>query len=240
MGVTLHSSVLTSLGTQIVEGERPPGSVITLDRLCGEFSVSRTVAREVVQVLSSMRLVESRRRTGVRVLPRDEWDPFDPLLLRWRLAGRDRAELLNKLSQVRAAVEPRAAALAAGHADEEQRARVAELADLMETSGARGDLEEFLAHDIEFHRLLLTASGNEMFAGLGDVVEEVLRGRTDHHLMPPRPKPEARRLHHMVAEAVATGSPDLAEKAMSAICAEVLTAMGAATDGDAEAEAPGD
>ena len=32
----------------------------------------------VVQVLVSMGLVESRRRTGVRILPRERWDDFDP------------------------------------------------------------------------------------------------------------------------------------------------------------------
>ena len=99
------------------------------------------------------------------------------------------------------------------------------LAEEMETSGAAGDLATFLDLDIAFHRLLLTASGNLMFEALGDVVEEVLRGRTDHHLMPAEPKPEARRLHLMVAEAVAAGDADVAQAAMHAICVEVVSEM---------------
>ena len=224
--VTLHTSMLESLGTRIVEGELPAGSVITLEWLGQEFGVSRTVAREVVQVLTSVGLVESRRRTGIRVLDHTVWDPFAPLVLRWRLAGARRAETLAQLSQLRAAVEPSAAALAARRADQAQRDRLVELAVLMEDAGSRGDLVTFLRHDVEFHRLLLGASGNDMFAGLGGVVEAVLLGRTEHHLMPPEPKPEARRLHTMVADAVASGQPDLAEAAMTAICAEVLSAMG--------------
>lgn len=223
--VTLHTSMLSSLGTRIVEGELPAGTVITLEWLGQEFGVSRTVAREVVQVLTSVGLVESRRRTGIRVLDRTSWDPFAPLVLRWRLAGSRRTETLAQLSQLRAAVEPKASALAARQADAAQRERIVELAGLMEDAGSRGDLELFLHHDVEFHRLLLIASGNEMFAGLGGVVEAVLRGRTEHHLMPPEPKPEARRLHTMVADAVASGQPELAEAAMTAICAEVLSAM---------------
>lgn len=225
--VTLHTSLLASLGTRIVEGELPAGTTITLEWLGQEFGVSRTVAREVVQVLTSVGLVESRRRTGIRVLPREHWDPFAPLVLRWRLAGRQRTETLAQMSQLRAAVEPVASGLAARRADEGQRARLLELAALMERTGAAGDLEAFLGHDVEFHRLLLTASGNDMFRGLGDVVEEVLRGRTEHRLMPARPKPEARRLHAMVADAVASGRPELAEAAMTAICAEVLSEMDA-------------
>lgn len=223
--VTLHESMLARLGTRIVEGELPAGSVMTLEWLGQEFGVSRTVAREVVQVLTSVGLVESRRRTGIRVLAHTAWDPFAPLVLRCRLAGSRREETLAQLSQLRAAVEPKASALAARHAGDDQRARLVELAGLMEEAGSRGDLVTFLGHDVEFHRLLLAASGNDMFAGLGGVVEEVLRGRTEHDLMPTEPKPEARRLHTMVADAVASGQPGLAEAAMTAICAEVLSAM---------------
>lgn len=224
---TLHTDVLASLGPRIVEGALPGDSMITLDWLCREYAVSRTIAREVVQVLASMGLVESRRRTGVRVLTEEHWDVFDPAVLRWWLASSRRPELLRQLSQLRVSVEPLAAALAAGHATDQQRAEVVTLAERMEEAGGRGDLTSFLEHDVAFHRLLLDASGNVLFARLGDVVEEVLRGRTDHHLMPSEPKPEARRLHSMVAEAVERGRPELAEAAMSAICAEVLAEMAA-------------
>ncbi|MGH3331896.1 MAG: FadR/GntR family transcriptional regulator, partial [Nocardioidaceae bacterium] len=88
---TLYSGVLADLGPRIVSGSLPVGTTITLEWLGEEYGVSRTVAREVVQVLASMRLVESRRRTGIRVLPRQEWDAFDPAVIRWRLAGSGRA-----------------------------------------------------------------------------------------------------------------------------------------------------
>jgi DNA-binding FadR family transcriptional regulator len=120
-------------------------------------------------------------------------------------------------------VEPAAAALASDLAERPQRARILQLADDLEQTGSSGDLRAFLEHDVAFHRLLLEASGNVMFAALGDVVEEVLRGRTDHHLMPPEPKREARRLHHVVAEAVSAGEAEVARAAMSAICAEVVS-----------------
>ena len=97
------------------------------------------------------------------------------------------------------------------------------LAEELEATGSAGDLKTFLEHDVAFHRLLLRSSGNAMFAALGDVVEEVLRGRTDHDLMPPTPKPEARRLHQVVADAVAGREPEVARAAMTAICAEVVS-----------------
>jgi DNA-binding FadR family transcriptional regulator len=222
---TVYRSVLADLGPQIVGGEIPQGSQITLEWLGEKYGVSRTIAREVVQVLASMNLVESRRRTGIRIRPEEEWDAFAPALIRWRLEGEGRRAHLHELSELRSAVEPTSAALAARHADDAQRAEIVRLAEQLEESGAAGDLATFLEQDVAFHRLLLRASGNAMFAGLSDVVEEVLRGRTDHHLMPPTPKPEARRLHQMVADAVAAGDPEVARTAMSAICAEVVSEL---------------
>jgi DNA-binding FadR family transcriptional regulator len=222
MAPTLHRGVLERLGTDIITGTYPSGHVLTLERLCADHAVSRTVAREVVQVLASMGLVESRRRTGVTVRPATCWNVFDPSVIRWRLAGPERASQLRQLTELRAAIEPLAAAAAAGHAGDAHRKRLVELAGLLEETGARGDLDTFLDHDVEFHRVLLESSGNDMFAGLSDVVEAVLRGRTHHHLMPPQPKPEARRLHAVVADAVAGGEPEVAQAAMAAIVAEVV------------------
>ena len=223
---TLYEDVLSRIGPRIVNGSLPTGSTINLDWLQQEFDVSRTVAREVVQVLASMRLVDSRRRTGVTVLPRGLWDVYDREVIRWRLAGPEREEQLHQLSQLRAAIEPPAAALAARNADDAQRGQIVDVAGALESTGAAGDLKSFLEHDIVFHRLLLESSGNSMFVGLAYVVEEVLRGRTDHHLMPAHPKLEARRLHAVVAEAVAGREPEVAQAAMTAICAEVVTEMG--------------
>ncbi len=222
---TVYDSVLANLGPRIVRGSLPGGSVITLEWLAQEYGVSRTIAREVVRVLTSMRIVESRRRTGIRVLPCEDWNAYDPALIRWRLEGDQRRQHLRELSQLRAAVEPISASLAAVHADQAQRAEIVRLAAALETSGSAGDLSTFLEHDVAFHRLLLRASANSMFAALGDVVEEVLRGRTGHDLMPSTPKPEARRLHQMVADAVSNGEADVAAAAMSAICVEVVSQM---------------
>ncbi len=219
---TVYRAVLADLGPRIVDGTIPEGSVLTLEGIGERYGVSRTIAREVVQVLAAMHLVESKRRTGVRVLPRSDWDAYAPELIRWRLDGEGRHDHLRELTQLRSAVEPASAALAARFADDDQRAEVVRLAALMESSGAEGDLATFLEHDVAFHRVLLAASGNSMFAALGDVVEEVLRGRTDHHLMPATPKPEARRLHQMVADAVAAREPEVARAAMTAICVEVV------------------
>lgn len=198
----LHARVLESLGPAITGGAYPPGSVLRTEELSQEYEVSRSVMREAVRVLESMHLVESRRRVGVTVLPAEEWNVYDPQVIRWRLAGADRPRQLRSLTVLRSAVEPAAAGLAARHATAEQCAALTECAIGM-VSHSRGQrLEGYLLHDIEFHRTILRASGNEMFARLGDVVAEVLTGRTHHQVMFEDPDPAAVTLHVKVAEAV--------------------------------------
>ncbi|MFF9810343.1 FadR/GntR family transcriptional regulator [Streptomyces coeruleorubidus] len=211
-GRGLHGHVLDTLGPEITAGEYPPGSVLRTDELAQRFDVSRSVMREAVRVLESMHLVESRRRVGVTVRPTSEWNVYDPQVIRWRLAGKDRARQLRSLTVLRSAIEPVAAGLAARHATSEQCAELTECALGMVANSRGHKLEEYLVHDMAFHRVILDASGNEMFARLGDVVAEVLAGRTHHDVMFEDPDPAAVTLHVQVAEAVRAGDAVRAEE----------------------------
>ncbi|MFE1143009.1 FadR/GntR family transcriptional regulator [Streptomyces rochei] len=211
-GRGLHGRVLDTLGPAITAGEYPAGSVLRTDELAQRFEVSRSVMREAVRVLESMHLVESRRRVGVTVLPECEWNVYDPQVIRWRLAGSERPRQLRSLTVLRSAVEPVAAGLAARLATPEQCAELTECALGMVANSSGHRLEEYLFHDVAFHRVILTASGNEMFARLGSVVAEVLAGRTHHDVMFEDPDPAAVTLHVQVAEAVRARDAERAER----------------------------
>lgn len=225
MSGQLHGGTLDHIGGRIVGGELPAGAVMTLERLSQEYAVSVSVAREVVRVLESMGMVRSRRRVGVTVLGRDDWNLFDPRLIRWRLAGTDRAGQLRSLSELRRGFEPVAAARAAEHATSEQCGVLAAAVSDMVVHGHSGDLEAYLAADIVFHLTLLEASGNEMFRALRGVVAEALTGRTHHQLMPARPNPDAIALHDAVARAIRVGDASGAERAMREVNEEAADAM---------------
>ncbi len=222
----LHHRVLDALGEAIVSGELAPGRRLTLDEIQQRFGVSRTLARDSMRVLESLNLVYSRRRVGIVVQGRTLWNVFDPKLVRWRLASERRAEQYSSLTELRLAVEPIAAAGAARRAGAEERRRLSELAAELRRFGEAGNLDAFLEADIAFHRLLLHCSGNEMFAALDAMVEEVLTGRTRQGLMPFHPTPEALSAHEGVAAAVAAGRAKDAEACMLGILTEVRTAMG--------------
>lgn len=226
----LYGRVLATLGPEIASGEHADGTVLRIEQLEARFGVSRTVVREAVRVLESMRLVTTRRRVGVTVLPKSEWNSYDPLVIRWRLAGSDRPNQLRSLTELRLAVEPVAAAFAARRASPDQCGELTGLAIRLAATARARNLEEFLGHDVAFHRLVLQASGNEMFARLADVVAEVLAGRTHHHLMPDEPSPVAVRLHAQVAEAVQCGDALRAEESMREIVTEAGVELRAMLD----------
>nr|WP_246581808.1 FCD domain-containing protein [Cellulomonas hominis] len=221
----MHSTVLEVIGSEITAGALPEGSVLTLEQIQQRFAVSRTVARETMRMLEHLGLVTSRRRVGLVVRPAADWMVFDPRVIRWRLAGPGRLAQLRSLTELRAAVEPVAAAAAARHADPGEVDRLLVLVARMRELGEAGRLDEFVVCDIEFHALLLRAGRNEMFAALTGVVAEVLAGRTRHGLMPDRPRPEALDAHDAVADAIRARDPEAAERAMTVITTEIRAAL---------------
>lgn len=223
----LPGRLLADLGPAIASGEIPVGSVLRSEELEAKYGVSRTVVREAIRILESMRLVASRRRVGITVQPKADWDVFDPLVIRWRLAGADRAAQLRSLGSLRVAVEPAAAGLAARQATDDQRRELSALAVELTVTARAADLETFLRHDIAFHATILRASGNEMFAHLGDTVGAVLTGRTEHQLMPHQPHSYAVQLHREVADAICAGDAEQAERAMRTIVVGALEELDA-------------
>ena len=232
----LHAGVLDDLGQRIAWGEIRPGDVLTTAQLEAEYEVSRTVVREAVRVLESMRLVEPKRHVGIRVRPRTEWNALDIRLIQWNLAGPGRKAELGSLMELRQAIEPVAARLAAARATQQDREELLSLARRLRKLGQRGlgSSQEYLDVDIAFHRLVVRCSGNEMFAGvLGDVIDQVLAGRTRLGLSPDRPAPKALDLHEIAADAILHGHGDDAEAAIRDIVVEARTAAlheGAATE----------
>ncbi|MDR3360452.1 MAG: FCD domain-containing protein, partial [Bifidobacteriaceae bacterium] len=214
---TLHEQMLDQWGMAIVERDWAPGDRVTLTDLVEPVDVSRTVTREATRVLEALGMVTVRRRLGALVNPPGLWNAFDPRVIGWRLRSKNVASQIHWLAQVRSAVEPLAAELAAEHATPEQWAALTEAAIKMVAHSRQADGPDYLAADAAFHSTLLTASGNPMLASLGPAVEAVLRGRTEGGLMPTVADAQAVRLHCDAAAAIAAGDGPAAALAMRAL-----------------------
>ncbi|MFJ5861128.1 FadR/GntR family transcriptional regulator [Pseudarthrobacter sp. NPDC092439] len=222
----LHASLVHSLGLAIADGRLAPHSIVRLDELEAEHKVSRSVVREAARVLSSKGLLASRRRFGTVVQPEEAWNLYDPEVIRWRLASSRRLEQLQALNELRGAIEPQAARLAAGRVSWDGGSQLVSLAARLWAAGQSGNQDEFLRLDVEFHAAVLNASGNAMFSQLQNLVAEVLTGRTQHGLMPHLPQHEALQLHVDVASAIQRGEAAAAHAAMSRIVEQSTEEMG--------------
>ncbi|MEV0328584.1 GntR family transcriptional regulator [Micromonospora echinospora] len=230
----LHARVLDNLGTAICGGELRPGMVLNIDDLVDRYAVSRSVVREVLRVLASIGFIETRRRVGVMIRPSEAWNVFDPQVIRWRLASSGRIAQLRSITELRTAVEPHAAWLAAQRVGHDEASDLVGLAAKMWAAGKAGDEERFLELDIDFHRRLLVASGNEMFVRLQDLVAEVLTGRHQHHLMPHHPHEQALQLHAEVAQAIQRRDGDRARRAMVQLTEQAFGEMSSIWERTAE------
>lgn len=222
----LRHDISRELGIEIIEGTWTTDQVITLEEMQHRFGVSRTVAREVTRSLESKGMVTSRRSIGISPQPAEAWKVLDAELIDWRLKSRRRGEQLSSLTQLRMAVEPAAAMGMATHDSVHVRASLLPVAAEMRRTGEAGNLEEYLEHDIEFHRLVLRSSGNELFAEMADLVAVVLRGRTEAGLMPERPAEESIAAHEEVAREMFRGDPEGAHRSMERVIQEVRGAIG--------------
>jgi DNA-binding FadR family transcriptional regulator len=222
----LHSVLVQALGLAIAEGTLAPHSILRLDELEAQYGMSRSVVREATRVLSSMGMLESRRRLGTVVQPEESWNLYDPQVIRWRLASSRRVDQLRALNELRGAIEPQAARLAAERASWDTGSDLVALAARLWAAGQRGDQDEFLQLDIQFHAAVLRASGNPMFSQLHNLVAEVLTGRTEHGLMPHLPQHEALQLHVDVASAIQRGELDTAHAAMRRIAEQSTEEIG--------------
>ena len=123
----LHGEVVHTIGLQIVNGDLQPGDALPPeDDLTSDLSVSRTVLREAVRVLAAKGLVEARPKTGTRVRERGEWNILDPDVLSWRTEASDDHKLYEETTEIRLAIEPLAARLAATRATDEEVAGIME------------------------------------------------------------------------------------------------------------------
>lgn len=167
-----HAQVVDALGTDVVRGRIAQGATLPRDEdLLQRFGVSRTVLREAIKTLTAKGLLIARSRVGTKVRPRDDWSMFDADVLRWHLESGATKAFFADLSEMRLAIEPYAARLAAERARPDAVAAMRRTVDLM---AAASDRHSFATADIELHRQVSRASGNVFMHSVGALIETAL------------------------------------------------------------------
>ncbi|WP_347972197.1 FadR/GntR family transcriptional regulator [Foliimonas ilicis] len=218
---THHGHVMHDLGLGIVSGRYPEGAILPGDaELLTRFGVSRTVLREALKTLAAKGLIQPKAKIGTRVLERQHWNLFDPDILRWHVEkGVDVRFLLN-LSEMRLALEPEAAALAAARRTEPQLEQLYYWIDRM--ADVRDAGFDFVDADLKFHIAIAEASGNPFMRSISALIEVALA--MTFTISSPIPDTERHALsvrkHRDIAEAIERQDEDAAREAMRAVIRE--------------------
>ena len=229
LGRNLTYGLLEVLGRAIVVGDYQDRAFPTEAELAKQHGVSRSVTREAVKMLTAKGLLGARPKQGTFVQPNENWNLFDTDVLRWLLDRKLSIGLLRQFNELRIAVEPQAAALAASRAAPAQVAAIA--AGLARMREAERGLDDSLDADIAFHVAVLRASGNPFYTQFRDVVATALRtsirftnrisGRTASIAD-----------HAAVHDAISRGDAEAAHQAMRYLINDVLSLIQHAADKD--------
>ena len=173
LGRNLTFGLLDAVGRAVVLGEYEERAFPTEADLAVHYGVSRSVTREALKMLAAKGLLSARPKQGTFVRPQEHWNLFDTDVLRWLLDRKFSIALLRQFSELRAGVEPAAAALAARRARPAQVAAIA--AGLQRMRDAELGHDDALEADIDFHVAILRASGNPFYIQFRDIVATALR-----------------------------------------------------------------
>jgi DNA-binding FadR family transcriptional regulator len=220
-GQNLTYSIANNLGVAIVTGVYSADNPIPIEaELCRQYSVSRSVLREAVKMLTAKGLLGSRPRLGTWVQPEEKWNLLDPDVLGWLLERKFSPALLIEFTEIRLAIEPGAAALAARVAGPAEKTAIRDAIERMQAAD-RGD-DDPLDSDIAFHVAVLRASRNRFYAQLAGFTATALRFsiRTTNRYKGVQLASVAD--HKKVADAIIAGRPAAAGEAMRKLIQEAL------------------
>jgi DNA-binding FadR family transcriptional regulator len=212
------------IGQAIIDGVHPVSSALPREAdLALQHKVGRSAIREALKMLAAKGLIESRPRRGTIVQSPRFWNMFDPDVHAWLQRTRPTPELVRELLEIRRAVEPAAAAIAATRADEAARDRLRRAKEQLDSVGE--GLLDPLAADIAFHVTVVEATGNRFFAALSSLVSTAIHftvraaaaARGD-------PKSEIHVGHADVTDAILAGDPAAARTAMERLLDNVSVA----------------
>ncbi len=186
----LRSLVSDELRRLVITGELPPGSRIVEDRLAARLGVSRNPVRESLQALAAEGFVE--------ILPR-----------RGAVVAQITTEQAEDLFDVRAALEPLAARLAARRAGPDGVERLREVLERARRATDDGELDLLTSYNTEFHSVVVELSGNDylclLVASMARRVQWVFRTSAATRA------PQSWTEHEVLLRAIAAGDEDYAE-----------------------------
>ncbi len=169
----LTQQLVHELGKAILQGKYTDNKLPSETDIAKEYDISRTATREAIKMLTAKGLISSRPRKGINIQEIKHWNLFDSDVLRWVLLGQPDLYMLRHFLDVRLAIEPAAASLAAKYASDDEIIAIETSLSKLKFEGSGYD--DTHQADIDFHQSILFASNNPFFIQLQTFVETALK-----------------------------------------------------------------
>jgi GntR family transcriptional repressor for pyruvate dehydrogenase complex len=162
--------IITVLQNYIIDGKLKPGDGIPPERqLASQLGVSRFSLREALRVAQTQGLIEISRGRRPQVAKPSATAAANVIALTLRRSGK----ILLDLIEARQALECQIARLAAARAQQSHIAAIQQTIEAMEQN--KNNLTLCVEKDVEFHNILVEASGNKVFEIMLAPLSELLR-----------------------------------------------------------------
>ena len=207
---TMTELVSQRLVALLSDGALRPGDKLPPEReLAQQLGVGRTTVREALKLLTLGGLLEARRGDGTYV--RQSFTSFLSQQIEWPVLLS--VQEVDKIVEVREALEVKASRLAAERATPEEVERIGIFRELLEIEGR--DIERETDLDLEFHHAIAEASHNELLSGLMLSLQNILHQYIAlSNQMTDRLETTVTE-HQAIYDAIAASDVDGAERAMS-------------------------
>ena len=220
-GTRLYELVARQVEEMILSGQLALGDKLPSEtELCEQFSVSRTVVREAIKVLTDKGLVRPEPGRGTFVAHPDA----DLLVTSMDTILRIEQCTLTDLLELRQMIEIPAAGLAAERAGAQDLAAMRSAYEEMQDPSQIA--RQFLLADKAFHMALCRATGNELVAAVVGALMELC---WKLELVPLQTYPDSMPHHRQILEAVTAGQRQAAQRAMIAHHDQILATLSAKT-----------
>ncbi|RSL15814.1 GntR family transcriptional regulator [Edaphobacter aggregans] len=226
---TTHSQltmqVVEHVRALIAKGEVKPGDRLPPEReLARELKISRSSLRAGIGFLSAMGVLKSRHGAGTFVSSGPPALDSSSLSVLGALHG----FLPWQMFEARLVLESNVAALAAERATDEHIAELAE--EVAEMYAALDDPQEYLIHDVRFHRTIARAAGNPILGALMETITANLYGYRSKTVQNAQDLKESAEMHREIYRAIRSHNPAQARQTMEQHLKLASKAQAAETD----------
>ncbi|MEU8079011.1 FadR/GntR family transcriptional regulator [Catellatospora citrea] len=205
--VALTDEAIEKIKEMILSGVLRPGDKLPKEAdLAERLGLSRNSLREAVRALSLIRVLDVRQGDGTYVTSLEPGLLLEALTF---VVDFHRDDTVLQFLEMRRILEPAAAALAAQRMTEED---IAKLASVVEEIGPDASMEELVANDLEFHRLIAAGTGNAVLCSIIDGMSgPTTRARIWRGLTQDRAVERTREQHLAILDAITARRPEVAQ-----------------------------